>query len=77
MDDTTAIRFKRPERFRDKLTELLRSGARQLVAGAVEAGGSPVSDFSFRHGLTRAMTTNPSWPTVRPVEVVPQSWTGG
>ena len=36
MEDTTAIRFKRPESFRDELTEVLRRGARQLVAQAVE-----------------------------------------
>lgn len=37
MGDSTAIRFERPAPFSDELTELLRQGARQLVAQAVEA----------------------------------------
>ena len=37
MGDSTAIRFERPAPFRDELTELLRRGARELVAQAVEA----------------------------------------
>ena len=40
MGDSTAIRFERPAPFRDELTELLRHGARQLVAQAVEAFGA-------------------------------------
>ena len=37
MTDSTVIALERPGSFRDELTELLRKGARQLVARAVEA----------------------------------------
>ena len=37
MADSTGIRLEKPESFKDQLTEMLRSGARQLVAQAVEA----------------------------------------
>ena len=37
MADSTGIRLEKPETFKDQLTEMLRSGARQLAAQAVEA----------------------------------------
>ncbi len=37
MSDSTVIPLEKPESFRDALTEVLRRGARQLVAQAVEA----------------------------------------
>jgi len=37
MNDDTIIELRKPEDFRDDLTDLLRFGARQLLAGAVEA----------------------------------------
>jgi hypothetical protein len=37
MADDSVVRFQRPETLEDPLTELLRSGARQLLQQAIEA----------------------------------------
>ena len=37
MSEDSVVRFQRPEKSEDPLTELLRSGAQQLIQQAVEA----------------------------------------
>ena len=46
MTHNNIVKFAEPGHFEDPLTEVLRSGARKLLADAVEA---EVSDFLDRH----------------------------
>jgi len=38
MAEDSVVRFQRPERIEDPLTELLRSGAQRLIQQTVDAG---------------------------------------